>query len=399
MYLLTSPRHRIFFAASLLLLCSYATQAQSPPVIQFFIPGGKFPSRQLRFMLRLPNGRVDLLSTDSKGKFSLVGDLVSGDYSLEVESDKSTFEKTIVRFRMPRGAIIYLPVFLTPTASEALPKASVDITEYDAKTPLEARAAYEQAMKRVSESKNDEAISEFGRALMLHPQYLRALNDLGMLYLKLNRLDDAAAAFTQAVSLNARFHLPLLNLALIRYRQGNFGETIILFSRLLDDQPALSAERVKYAEALIAAGQLDEAEQQLREALRDTKLDRADRTNALMRLGLKLGRDERYSAAVAELEKAVALSPDLAAARLYLGAVLGQWNKVSDAERELLKAYQLGGKTVATAQLLLGQIYYSQQKYEPSLKAFEQFVADEPTGPNTAKAQKIVEELKAMLKK
>lgn len=399
MYLLSFPRHRIFFAASLLLLCSYAAQAQSPPVIQFFIPGGKFPSRQLRFMLRLPNGRVDLLSTDSKGKFSLTGDLVSGDYSLEVESDKSTFEKTIVRFRMPRGAIIYLPVFLTPMASEALPKASVDITEYDAKTPSEARAAYEQALKRVSESKNDEAISEFGRALLLHPQYLRALNDLGMLYLKLNRLDDAAAAFTQAVSLNARFHPPLLNLASLRYRQGNFGETVILLSRLLEEQPGLSAERVKYGEALMVAGQLDEAEQQLREALKDPKLDLADRTIAYIRLGQKLSRDERYSASIAELEKAIAISPTSAPARFYLGLNWLLLNKPSDAERELLKAYELGGKSVGQAQLVLGQIYSSQQKYESALKAFEQFLEDLPNDSNAAKVQQMVADLKAKLKK
>lgn len=374
-------------------------QAQSPPVIQFFMPGGKFPSHQLRFVLRSPNGNVEQLSTDSKGKFSLTGDLIPGDYSMEVESDKRTFERTIVRFRFPRGAISYLPVFLRPAANEALPKALMDIAEYDAKTPPDARAAYEQAMTRAGEGKTDEAISEFGRALMLHPQYLRALNDLGMLYLKLNHPEDAAAAFTQAISLNARFHLPLLNLALIRYRQNNFGEAVILFSRLLEDQPALSAERVKYAEVLMAAGQLDEAEQQLREALKDAKLDRVDRANAQIRLGLKLSRDERYPAAVVELEKAVALSPDSAPARLYLGATLAILNKASDAERELLKAYQLGGKTVTMAQLLLGQIYYSQQKYESSLKAFEQFLVDDSTGPNTAKVQKILEELKAILKK
>lgn len=400
MHLQRFTQGRIFSAVSILLFSWCVAQAQSPPSIQFFLPGGKFPSRQLRFLLRLPDGRIQRLFTDDNGKFVLTGDFVAGrDYNLDVDSDKRTFERTTLRLRIPQGAISYLPVFLRPMATDALPKDSLDIAEYDAKTPPEARAAYEEAKKRASEGKTDEAISEFGRALVLHPQYLRVLNELGVLYFRINRLDDAVAAFRQAVSLNARYHPPLLNLALIHYRQGNFGESVILFNRLLEEQPALSAERVKYAEALIATGQLDEAEQQLREALKDTKLGLADRTNAHMRLGLKLGQDERYSAAIAELEKAVALSSDSASAKLYLGIMLAQLNKTSDAERELLKAYQLGGKAVATAQLWLGQIYYSQQKYEPSLKAFEQFLVDEPTGPNAANAQKIVEELKALLKK
>ena len=400
MHLQRFPQSRILIAASLSLFCWCIAQAQSPPTIQFFLPGGQFPSRQLRFLLRLPDGRVQRLSTDDKGKFLLTDDFVAGGvYNLDVDSDKRTFDRTIVRLRMPRSAINYLPVFLQPLGGEALPKPTEDVEAFDAKTPQEARTAYEQAKKLANEGKADEAISEFGRALMLHPQYLRAVNELGVLYFRLNRLEDAAAAFRQAVSLNARYHPPLLNLALVRYRQGNFGDAVTLFSRLLEEQPTLSAERIKYAEALVAAGQVDEAEQQLREALKDTKLSLADRTNAHTRLGLKLGQDERYSAAIAELEKAVALSPDSASARLYLGALLAQSSKKSDAERELLKAYQLGGKTVATAQLWLGQLYYSQQKYEPALKAFEQFLADEPTGPNTAKAQKVVEELKALLKK
>src|SRR5205085_6665533 len=173
--------------------------------------------------------------------------------------------------------------------------------------------------------------------------------------------DEAAAAFTQALSLNARFYLPRLNLALLRHRQGLDDEAIQLFNRLLQDQPTLSAARVTYAEALIATQQWDEAEQQLREALKDTKLERADRSNAHLELGMKLHRDTRYEAAAAELEKALALNPQSALARLYLGAALLQLQKLPEAERELSKAYELGGKSAGTAQLLLGQLYYNQQ--------------------------------------
>ncbi len=399
MHLQRIPQGRLFSAVSILLFCWCVAQAQSPPAIQFFLPGGKLPSRQLRLTLRLPNGRIEQLSTDGKGKISLVGDFPAGDYNLTVESDRRMFERTVMRLRIPRTAINYLPVFLQPLADEALPKPSVDVEAFDAKTPPEARTAYEQATKLVNEGKTDEAISEFGRALVLYPQHLRALNDLGMLYLKLNRPEDAAAAFTQAISLGARFHLPLLNLASLRYRQGNFGETVILLSRLLEERPELSAERVKYGEALMVSGQLDEAEQQLREALKDTKLDLADRTIAHVRLGQKLSRDERYSAAAVELEKAIAISPSSAPARFYLGLNWLLLNKHSDAERELLKAYELGGKSVGQAQLLLGQIYSSQQKHESALIAFEQFLMDVPNDSNAAKVQQIVADLKAKLKK
>ena len=91
------------------------------------------------------------------------------------------------------------PVFLRPRDGEAPPpKEIVDVSVYDAKVPAESRAAYEQAMKAVSENNAELAISEFTRALSLYPQHLRALNDLGELYLKLNRLDEAVSTFRQA---------------------------------------------------------------------------------------------------------------------------------------------------------------------------------------------------------
>ena len=400
MRLLKSRHARVAWAVSLMVVCLGQAWAQAPSAIQFFMPGGGMPSRPLRFTLILPDGRPEIVFTDTKGKFPITSDLVrDGDYSLTVDGDKRTFETTTLRFRLIRGTISYLPVFLRPMKTDALPKATVDVAEYDAKTPAEARAAYDQGMKFVSQNKPDEAISEFTRSLAIYPQYARALNDLGVLYLKLNRLDEAAAAFTQAISLNARFHLPQLNLALLRHRQGSYGEAIALFTQLLIEHPLLSAARIAYAESLGATQQWDEAEQQLREALKDSALDRADRANAHLRLGLKLNRDARYQAAADELEKAVSLGPDSAFAHLYLGATLAQLKKMAEAERELLKAYELSGKAVATAQLLLGQLYYNQQKDSLALRAFEQYLADMPTAPNAAQVRQVVTNLKASVKK
>jgi tetratricopeptide (TPR) repeat protein len=384
----------------LLLTGANVMAAQAPSSIQFFMPGGALPTRPLRFTLTLPDGRIEILFTDTKGKFPITSDLVrEGDYTLVIESDKRTYERTISRFRLMRGTINYLPIFLQPMKGEAPTKGTVDVSEFDAKVPAEARTAYDQAMKFVNDTKTNEAVSEFTRALAIYPQYLRALNDLGVLYLKLNRLDEAAGAFTQAVSLNSKFHLPRLNLALVRYRQRNFNEAVGHFSQLLNDHPTLSSARITYAEALSMTQQWDEAEVQLREALKDTSLGGTDRANAYLKLGLKLNRDERYAAAAEELKKVITLSPDSAAPHLYLGAALMQLDKLPDAEKELLKAYQLGGKAVASSQLLLGQLFYKQQKYEPALKAFEQFLSDMPMASNASQVRQVVEELKAALKK
>ena len=373
--------------------------AQAPPTIQFFMPGGALPARELRFTLTRADGRQEFLFTDTKGKFQLSSDLVrEGDYTIYLEGDQRSFETTVHRFRIVRG-ISYIPVFLLPLKSAAPPKpATIDIAEYDAKVPADARTAYDLAMKFVNENNVEGATSEFTRALALHPQYLRALNDLGVLYLKLNRLDEAAATFTQAVSFNSRFHLPRLNLGLVRVKQGRFDEAIKVFNQLLKDQPTLTQARLPFADALSGAQQWDAAAEQLRLAAKDESLDRQTRGEAHTKLGMLLNREERYEAAAAELSQAIKLAPESASAHLYLGAALIQLKKLPEAERTLLKAYELGGAQTGSAQLLLGQLYYQQQKYEAALRAFEKFLQDVPSAPNAAQIKEVVEKIKTALK-
>lgn len=373
--------------------------AQAPPAVQFFLPGGALPLRELRFTLTRSDGRVEILFTDSKGKYQISSDLLrEGDFTLHIESDKRTFATTIHRFRLVR-TISYVPVFLRPLEPEKpLKRSVVDVAEYDASVPGAAKAAYEMALKEVAEGRAETAISEFTRALALYPQYLRALNDLGVLYLKLNRLEEAAATFTQAISLNARFHLPRLNLGLVRNRQGNYGEAVKVLNALVKDEPALGQARILLAEGLIVSKQYDEAEQQLRTGLKDEKLERSVRAEALVKLGRVLSGQERYGVAAVEIEKAAELEPESASVQLYLGAAYVQLNKLAAAEAALLKAYALGGKRAATAQLLLGQIYYNQQNFEAALRAFEQFLADMPTASNVPQIREIVTKIKAGLK-
>jgi len=381
------------------LLASLGVSAQAPSAIQFFLPGGGLPGREMRFTLTRDDGLIEILFTDTKGKCLLTGNLGrDGDYTITVEGDGRTFDTTTQRFRLVRS-IAYIPVFLRPLKGEAPPpKEIVDVSVFDAKVPTEAKAAYEQAMKAVGENNADGAISEFTRALSIYPQYLRALNDLGVLYLKLNRLNEAAATFTQAISLNPHFYFPRLNLGVAYNRQGNFGEAVKVLDKLAKEQPSLASARIQLAEALVGLAQTDAAQEQLRLALAGNNLDGAMRADAHFKLGMLLDREERYAAAMAEFEKAIAINPQAANAHLYLGGAQLQLKKMAEAEASLLKAYELGGSRVAGAQLLLGQLYYLQQKFDLSQRAFEQYLKDMPNAPNAGQVKALIERVKSLQK-
>jgi tetratricopeptide (TPR) repeat protein len=189
-----------------------------------------------------------------------------------------------------------------------------------------------------------------------------------------------------------------LNLGVAYNRQRRYDEAIKVLDKLVKDQPSLSIARIQLAEALLVSHQTDAAMEQLRLALADKNLESSVRADAHLRLGLLLNREERYAAAAPELEKSIAINPKVAHAHLYLGGALFNLKRTAEAEVALQKAYELGGSSVAGAQLLLGQLYFQQQKYDLSQRAFEHYLKDMPNAPNAAQVKSIIEKIKAAMK-
>ena len=382
-----------------LVLAATAARAQAPPAIQIFMPNGDRPSRELRLTLTRDDGRIETVFTDSKGKFQFTGDLGGiHDYTVTVEGDGRTFDTTTTSIRFLRGSVTYQPVFLNPRKGPPPPPNEVvDMASFDAGVPEDARAAYERAMKAVGKGQAEEAIGELKRALSVYPHYVRALNDLGVLYLKLNRLDEAAETLTQAAKINKRFYFPRLNLGVVLNRQGKYAEAAEVLGQLYRESPNFPGAGLTYADALVGVGQAQRAKQVLREALSGTGLDRAAQVEARYKLGMILSREENYADSAAELEKAAKIDPGAANVHLLLGGALTQLKRLPEAERELLRAYDLGGSRLGNAQLLLGQLYLTQQKLEPALRAFEQYLKDVPAAPNAGQVKSVIEKIRAAL--
>jgi tetratricopeptide (TPR) repeat protein len=275
----------------------------------------------------------------------------------------------------------------------------VDSAAGEEGVPAEARESYRQAMQAVEEGRAEEAVGGLKRALAVHPRYVRALSDLGVLYLRLNRLDEAAEALRRAIKLSKRFAYPRLNLGLVLNRQAKFSDAAEVLGPLYKESPGLKGVRAAYADALAGAGELAGAEAVLREAGAAADAGREERVEAHYKLGMVLSRAGRHADAAAELEKAVGLDERAANAHLLLGGVLLELKRLPEAERELLRAYELGGSEAGGAQLLLGQLYLSQQRLEPALRAYEQYLRDVPAAPNAEKIKEVLEKIRQALKK
>src|SRR5512132_2004503 len=106
---------------------------QAPPAIQIFMPGGTLPPRPIRLTLTRDDGRIEVVFTDTKGKFQVTGDLIrDADYIVTVESDGATYDTTVARFRILRNTPVYTTVFLRPfTARSKTTSGVVDARAMD----------------------------------------------------------------------------------------------------------------------------------------------------------------------------------------------------------------------------------------------------------------------------
>lgn len=345
-------------------------------------------------------GFMDTVFTDSKGKY-LMRTPRNGTayYTVTIETDNQTYGTTTARITLDANRPSETVIFLRPLAVEKSKKASVvDVTNFEGNVPSKARTAYKRGMEFVSDLKFEQAITSLEEAINIYPQYVRALNDLGVVLMKQDRLDEAVTRFRTATEISKRFFHPRMNLGLVLNKQEKYQEALAVLEPLYEENPRVLEVRMAYAKALAGTRQLSGAEKILRSTLAAKKIGPQTIATLHFDLGGVLNRQGRYAEAVIELEKAVDLDRNLTNAHLQLGGALMQLRRLERAEYELQRAYELGGGAAGSAQFLLGTIYYQQRRLAESQRAFEQYLKDIPAAPNASQIRTMIVKLKTGVK-
>ena len=376
------------------------TSGGAPPSsVQIFMPNGGVPGRALMMTIVSDLGRTDLVLTNSTGIYSMRTPTAAAvNYTVTVKGDDQTFETTSSSFRIERNSPGRFFVFLKPVPAAAKPVTGViDAATLESNIPSKAHAAYQRAMEFIGKGQLESAIGSLQEAVRLYPEYVRARNDLGVVYMKLNRLDEAAATFRQASEINKRFFHPRLNLGIVLTQQRKYKEALDILEPLFEENHGMLEVRLAYARALEGAGQLSDAEKIYRSTLESKTLPPATQADMHFCLGVVLNRQRKFGNAVTELQKAIAIN-DAANSHLQLGAALMLLEQPNAAEHELLRAYELGGQSAGAAQLLLGNIYYAQQRFSDAQRALEQYLKDVPAAANAPQITRVIADLKTRSK-
>ena len=160
---------------------------------------------------------------------------------------------------------------------------------------------------RLHFTRNDapEALRIFERLVLLDKNSVRGYNHLGQTYEALTRFDDARAAYRKAIELDrtqpARSQWPYFNLGVLYLKEGRPEEAIGLIRQALVINSDWPEGKTQLAIALSSADQFDEARLLLKEVLQNNPTN-ADAHYQMGRLLLKLGKPEEARPHLQEFE-------------------------------------------------------------------------------------------------
>jgi len=143
----------------------------------------------------------------------------------------------------------------------------VDVTEILDQHPRKAVSLYQKSLESRKKKKDADAIRQLEEAIEIAPNFYQAHNDLGVLYRRAGRTDDAEAQFIRAHDINQNSAEPLINLSVL-YLEENKPERAAEVSQEAVKANSRSASGFfNLGLALYKLSNLDKAEAALKRAL------------------------------------------------------------------------------------------------------------------------------------
>jgi Tfp pilus assembly protein PilF len=238
-----------------------------------FLPGGRRLDRRAQVKLRgaVGGGEQYQLSDDS-GAFSFRR-LNGGTYTLTVDAGRE-YEiavETVDIVAAPRrrgesGMVVPVNVVLKATTTIATPKAGT----IDASTggvPEAARDLYKQALDSAAAGDNKKAIEQLNQALKLHPNFMTALNELGVQFMAIKEWRKASGALRAALKVGPEAFHPRLNYGIVLLQMKDYKSAVTELNLAVQKDSSSAVAHFQFGRALVNVADYDGAEKALKQAI------------------------------------------------------------------------------------------------------------------------------------
>jgi len=284
---------------------------------RIYFPSGRRSDLQLKVSLESSNAGTRILFVDHNGSFSF-RNLEAGRYTITVdggEEYENVIESVYIDDMRSTGAagirppprVYTLPIYLQPKRGATPSHSPGTIDAKLADVPAPAKDLYKKALEFEKDGVNDKAVEQLKLALSVYPSFVLALNELGVLYLKLAQPENAVGSLAVAVKLAPDEFSPRLNYGIALLNQRKFVEAETQFRAAKSVNGYAPVAHMYLGIVLAVQRKLDEAEKELLFAA-SSKL--GETTLAHRYLGGVYMEKHDYKRAADELELYLKLMPD-----------------------------------------------------------------------------------------
>jgi protein O-mannosyl-transferase len=245
------------------------------------------------------------------------------------------------------------------------------------KRPDNARALNNLGLAYYHLGRIDDAIALYEKSRRLDPTMANTHYNLGLALMNSGRAAEAMGPFEEAVRILPYYFNAHLNLGVILLQLGRESEALPHFAEALRFDPTPAEVYFRHGAALAELGRWNEALEQFNAALRLTP----DWPDVHYNLGLVLAALGRPAEAIPHYAEAVRLNPEHANAQLNLGIALGQAGKLPEAIGHLEQAVRLrpddarAHYNAGYAQLMAGHSQEARAHFESALKIQPDYAA------------------------
>jgi len=275
-----------------------------------FGPSGRPVETRVRVKLSSMTSGDRITNTNENGNFAFRG-LPTGTYTIAVDKEKE-FEPVsqnvdVMQFRGAPPQQYTLNIRLVPKgSSEAKPGV---VNAELAAAPEQAQELFRKAGESIKAGDGRSAIESLKLAVEQYPKFSLAYVEMGIQYIRLSDLDNAASAFRTALEITPDKFEARMNLGVVYHAQRKYAEAeneLKTAAKLTEPAAGL---RYYLGMSLANLGKFDEAETELLAAI---KLGGPEMKEAHRVLSIIYGARGDNKKSLKELEAYVKLAPDAA---------------------------------------------------------------------------------------
>jgi len=219
------------------------------------------------------------------------------------------------------------------------------------------------------------ALVSIQEVLRISPDEPVALFNLGIIYDRLDRLEEAESTLRRAVEVSPDYVQAYLQMGLVRERLRKFAEARESFEKVIDLQK-------EGREARIARSRI-------------TAVKEVETLTGYFQRGVELMEKEDWEGARKEIEAALRFKPDNYAAHYYRGIILDRLGISDEAKEAFKKVIQLNQR-FARAYLLLANILIREGEFAEAREVYNDLLSLGEDIPEREEAEAGIRELRAL---